>query len=33
MHAAVIPVTFSDRPAAEGELDGLVAQLTRLREP
>jgi len=28
MHAVVIPATFNDRSAAEGELDGLVAQVS-----
>ncbi len=28
MHAVVIPVTFNDRSAAEGELPGLVAQVS-----
>jgi hypothetical protein len=28
MHAVMIPVTFNDRSAAEGELPGLVAQVS-----
>jgi len=28
MYAVVIPVTFNDRSAAEGELKGLVAQVS-----
>lgn len=28
MHAVVIPVTFNDRSVAEGELDGVVSQVS-----
>jgi hypothetical protein len=28
MHAVVIPVTFNDRSAAKGELEGLVSQVS-----
>ena len=30
MHAVIIPATFNDRPAAEKELGGLVAQVSRM---
>jgi hypothetical protein len=30
MHAVVIPVTFNDRSAAEGELPGLVSQVSAM---